>query len=103
MAPAVSIRSAILAATILQAMFIGLSRPASTSDLTTTPEPKFTVDMCNVTCDTANNSWCPGDCFCVTLGNNSVGHCINITAEDDYHIGGPLAKSEDSTTVPTHS
>uniref|UniRef100_A0A131YSC9 Basic tail secreted protein n=1 Tax=Rhipicephalus appendiculatus TaxID=34631 RepID=A0A131YSC9_RHIAP len=100
MGPVVSIRSAILAATILQAVFIGLSRPTATSELTTTAEPNRTVEMCNVTCHTANKSSCPGDCFCVTLNNNSVGHCMSITAEDDYYIGGPTETLEDSTTVP---
>uniref|UniRef100_A0A224Y7J4 Basic tail secreted protein n=1 Tax=Rhipicephalus zambeziensis TaxID=60191 RepID=A0A224Y7J4_9ACAR len=103
MAFAVSIRSAILAAVVVQAVFIGLSRPDSTSPVGTTPEPNITVKMCNATCHTAENSTCPGGCFCFYYNQSSVGQCMNVTVEDDDYYGTLPDNLDDFTPAPTPS
>uniref|UniRef100_A0A224YCH1 Basic tail secreted protein n=1 Tax=Rhipicephalus zambeziensis TaxID=60191 RepID=A0A224YCH1_9ACAR len=76
MAFAVSIRSAILAAVILQAVFIGLSVPASTSFGSTTTEPNVDVGYCNQTCNRTHETPCSNSsCFCVTVNNSIMGEC----------------------------
>ncbi|KAL1482396.1 hypothetical protein MTO96_033823 [Rhipicephalus appendiculatus] len=73
MALVVPIRSAIIAATILQAVFIRLSRPDSTSIQTTTAQPNITADMCNQTCNSTCETPCSNEaCFCVTKNNDTI-------------------------------
>uniref|UniRef100_A0A131Z4D7 Basic tail secreted protein n=1 Tax=Rhipicephalus appendiculatus TaxID=34631 RepID=A0A131Z4D7_RHIAP len=80
----VSTRSAIFAAAILQAIFIGLSRPDSTSSAPTTAEPNITVEMCNQTCNSTHR--CTENCFCAKKGNETIGECMTVLWDDmDYN------------------
>uniref|UniRef100_A0A224YB35 Basic tail secreted protein n=1 Tax=Rhipicephalus zambeziensis TaxID=60191 RepID=A0A224YB35_9ACAR len=75
MAFAVSIRSAILAAVILQAVFVRLSIPASTSE-STTAGPDLNFESCNQTCNSTHKKPCSNDtCFCVTRNHDIMGEC----------------------------
>uniref|UniRef100_A0A224YBX4 Basic tail secreted protein n=1 Tax=Rhipicephalus zambeziensis TaxID=60191 RepID=A0A224YBX4_9ACAR len=81
----VSTRSAILAAAILQAMFIGLSRPDSTSSAPTTAEPNITVEKCNQTCNSTHRC-SDGYCFCAMKNNETIGECLTVLYDDlDYN------------------
>ncbi|KAL3219115.1 hypothetical protein MRX96_050534 [Rhipicephalus microplus] len=79
-----SLSSAIVAAVILQAVFIGLSRPDSAHESTTT-EAGIQVEYCNETC-TQNTSCSNDSCFCVRKNNSFSGYCFTLFGDDiDYN------------------
>ncbi|XP_075541966.1 evasin P1142-like [Dermacentor variabilis] len=76
MALAVSVKSAIFVAFILEAVFIGFSRPDATPSSTEPSDSNFTVESCNQTCNPSQNRSCSdNECFCVLLNNSTEGHC----------------------------
>nr|XP_050047471.1 evasin P1126-like [Dermacentor andersoni] len=76
MALVVSVKSAIFVAMIIEAVFIGFSRPDATPSSTESSDPNVTAESCNQTCNPSQNRNCSGNgCFCVTLNNNTEGKC----------------------------
>uniref|UniRef100_A0A6G5A2J8 Putative evasin n=1 Tax=Rhipicephalus microplus TaxID=6941 RepID=A0A6G5A2J8_RHIMP len=79
MAFVVSLRSALLAAAILQAVFIGLSRPESTTE-----EEDVNTEFCNETC-TTNRHCSNSSCFCVFVNNSNFGQCWTWSWDGEYN------------------
>nr|XP_054933008.1 evasin P1126-like [Dermacentor andersoni] len=91
MASVVSMKSAILLAVILQAVFFGFGRPDSTTNSTESSDLNFTVESCNQTCNPSQNLTCSGhNCFCVLLNNSTQGKC--------YTYSWPGMDSEEAPT-----
>ncbi|XP_049519738.1 evasin P1126-like [Dermacentor silvarum] len=89
MALFVSIKSAILVAVILQAMFVGFSTPDTPSNTSPTNEMVIHVHSCNKTCNPSMNVTCSmKGCICVLVDNATEGYCYSVdwNAPDYYNL-----------------